>query len=112
MNAAIVSSVSFGKIFGRPDRQRPFNRCPGNPMMVKQGFAKFFAGSVEAAASSGGSIVLPDMGVAAFVPAVLTVVPYSVAIVAAVIEHLPIPSACFFRLSSRPVIGTFAPLAK
>ena len=37
------------------------------PMMLKRGFSKVFAGGVEAAASSGGSIMPPVMGVAAFV---------------------------------------------
>jgi TRAP transporter 4TM/12TM fusion protein len=60
-------------------------------MMIKRGFSKVFAGGVEAAASSGGSIMPPVMGVAAFILASLTVVPYSQVIIAAVI-----PAIAFF----------------
>ena len=44
-------------------------------MMLKRGFSRVFAGGVEAA-SSGGSIMPPIMGVAAFIMAALTGVPY------------------------------------
>jgi TRAP transporter 4TM/12TM fusion protein len=64
------------------------------PMMVKRGFSKVFAGGVEAAASSGGSIMPPVMGVAAFVLASLTAVPYSSVIIAAIIPAI----AYFFCL--------------
>ena len=64
------------------------------PMMVKRGFSKVFAGGVEAAASSGGSIMPPVMGVAAFVLASLTAIPYSSVIIAAIIPAL----AYFFCL--------------
>jgi len=60
-------------------------------MMVKRGYSKVFAGGVEAAASSGGSIMPPIMGIAAFVLASLTVVPYSQVIIAAII-----PAVAYF----------------
>ena len=46
------------------------------PMMARRGFSRVFAGGMEAAASSGGSIMPPVMGVAAFILASLTAVPY------------------------------------
>ncbi|MEL7115989.1 MAG: TRAP transporter large permease subunit [Pseudomonadota bacterium] len=61
------------------------------PMMARRGFSKVFAGGMEAAASSGGSIMPPVMGVAAFVLAALTGVAYSSIIVAAAI-----PAVCYF----------------
>ena len=61
------------------------------PMMLKRGFSKTFAGGVEAAASSGGSIMPPVMGVAAFVLAALTAVPYASVIMAAII-----PAVAYF----------------
>ena len=57
-------------------------------MMIKRGFSKVFAGGVEAAASSGGSIMPPIMGVAAFIMASLTGVPYRDIIIAATIPAL------------------------
>jgi TRAP transporter 4TM/12TM fusion protein len=57
-------------------------------MMIKSGFSRIFAGGMEAAASSGGSIMPPVMGVAAFVLAALTGVPYSEVIIAAALPAL------------------------
>jgi len=58
------------------------------PMMLKRGFSKVFSGGVEAAASTGGSIMPPIMGVAAFVMASLTGVPYREIIIAAAIPAI------------------------
>jgi len=57
-------------------------------MMIRRGFSKVFAGGMEAAASSGGSIMPPVMGVAAFVLAALTGVPYNEVIIAAALPAL------------------------
>lgn len=90
-HAAIVSSAMFGTISGGPIVNVLSTGVLTIPMMVKRGFSKVFAGGVEAAASSGGSIMPPVMGVAAFVLASLTVVPYSQVIIAAAI-----PAAAYF----------------
>ncbi|MEO0945728.1 MAG: TRAP transporter large permease subunit, partial [Pseudomonadota bacterium] len=90
-HAAIVSSAMFGTISGGPIVNVLSTGVLTIPMMVKRGFSKVFAGGVEAAASSGGSIMPPVMGVAAFVLASLTTVPYSSVIVAAII-----PAAAYF----------------
>ncbi len=87
-HAAIVSSAMFGTISGGPIVNVLSTGVLTIPMMIKRGFARVFAGGVEAAASSGGSIMPPVMGVAAFVLASLTVVPYSMVIIAAVIPAL------------------------
>ena len=63
-------------------------------MMVKRGFSRVFAGGMEAAASSGGSIMPPVMGVAAFILAAMTAVPYRDVIIAAAIPAI----AYFFCL--------------
>ncbi|WP_299726578.1 TRAP transporter fused permease subunit [uncultured Tateyamaria sp.] len=90
-HAAIVSSAMFGTISGGPIVNVLSTGVLTIPMMIKRGFSKVFAGGVEAAASSGGSIMPPVMGVAAFVLASLTSVPYSSVIVAAII-----PAIAFF----------------
>ena len=90
-HAAIVSSAMFGTISGGPIVNVLSTGVLTIPMMVKRGFSKVFAGGVEAAASSGGSIMPPVMGVAAFVLASLTIVPYSQVIIAAAI-----PAAAYF----------------
>jgi TRAP transporter 4TM/12TM fusion protein len=93
-HAAIVSSAMFGTITGGPVVNVLSTGVLTIPMMLKRGFSKTFAGGVEAAASSGGSIMPPVMGVAAFILAALTAVPYREIIVAAALPAI----AYFFCL--------------
>ena len=62
------------------------------PMMKKTGYDKHFAGTVEAAASTGGQIMPPIMGAAAFLMADYLGVPYSDIIVRAILP------ACLYFL--------------
>jgi len=87
-HAAIVSSAMFGTITGGPVVNVLSTGVLTIPMMIKRGFSKVFAGGVEAAASSGGAIMPPIMGVAAFIMAALTGVPYREIIIAATIPAL------------------------
>ncbi len=93
-HAAIMSSAMFGTISGGPVVNVLSTGVLTIPMMIKRGFSKVFAGGMEAAASSGGSIMPPVMGVAAFVLAALTAVPYREVIIAAAIPAI----AYFFCL--------------
>ena len=82
-HAAIVSSAMFGTITGGPVTNVLSTGRLTIPMMQRNGFSPQFAGGVEAAASSGGQIMPPVMGVAAFVLVALTSVPYTKVITAA-----------------------------
>ncbi|MFZ5965364.1 TRAP transporter permease [Thalassococcus sp. BH17M4-6] len=82
-HAAIVSSAMFGTITGGPVTNVLSTGRLTIPMMRRTGFSPQFAGGVEAAASSGGQIMPPVMGVAAFVLVALTAVPYTKVITAA-----------------------------
>ncbi|TDS94143.1 TRAP transporter permease [Pelagimonas phthalicica] len=90
-HAAIVSSALFGTITGGPVTNVLSTGRLTIPMMIRNGFNARFAGGVEAAASSGGQIMPPVMGVAAFVLVALTAVPYTKVIVAAFL-----PAMAFF----------------
>ena len=90
-HAAIVSSAMFGTITGGPVTNVLSTGRLTIPMMQRNGFSPQFAGGVEAAASSGGQIMPPVMGVAAFVLVALTAVPYTKVITAAFL-----PAMCFF----------------
>jgi len=90
-HAAVVSSAMFGTITGGPVVNVLSTGVLTIPMMLKRGFSKVFAGGVEAAASSGGSIMPPIMGVAAFIMSAMTGVPYREIIIAAVV-----PAAFYF----------------
>ncbi|GAA6202816.1 TRAP transporter fused permease subunit [Aquicoccus sp. SU-CL01552] len=90
-HAAIVSSAMFGTISGGPVVNVLSTGVLTIPMMLKRGFNRTFAGGIEAAASSGGQIMPPVMGVAAFVLSAMTVVPYREVIIAAAL-----PAAAYF----------------
>jgi TRAP transporter 4TM/12TM fusion protein len=93
-HAAIVGSAMFGTISGGPVVNVLATGTLTIPMMIRNGFKPTFAGGVEAAASSGGQIMPPVMGVAAFVLAALSTVPYSDVIIAAFLPAV----AYFFSL--------------
>jgi len=82
---AIVGSSLFGMISGSAVANVAAVGVVTIPMMKKSGYSAVKAGAIEAVASTGGQIMPPVMGVAAFVVAELLAVPYSqVAIAAAV----------------------------
>lgn len=87
-HAAIVGSAIFGTISGGPVVNVLGTGTLTIPMMMRNGFRPTFAGGVEAAASSGGQIMPPVMGIAAFVLAALSTVPYSQVIIAAFLPAL------------------------
>ncbi|MDF2373265.1 MAG: TRAP transporter fused permease subunit [Rhizobiaceae bacterium] len=87
-HAAIVASAMFGTTTGTPVVNVLGTGVLTIPMMVKRGFSKVYAGGIEAAASSGGQIMPPIMGIAAFVLASMTGVPYREVAIAAVIPAL------------------------
>lgn len=66
-----MSSALFGTISGWPVVNVLSTGVLTIPMMLKRGFSQTFAGGIEAAASSGGEIMPPVMGVAASVLAVV-----------------------------------------
>lgn len=90
-HGAIVASAMFGTITGGPVSNVMSTGALTIPMMIKRGFSPVFAGGVEAAASSGGAIMPPIMGVAAFVLAAMTGTPYGNVIIAATI-----PAVAYF----------------
>ncbi|MBO6775661.1 MAG: TRAP transporter fused permease subunit [Marinibacterium sp.] len=98
-HAAIVSSAMFGTITGGPVVNVLSTGVLTIPMMIKRGFSRVFAGGMEAAASSGGSIMPPVMGVAAFILAAMTAVPYGDVIVAAALPAI-IYFICLFLSAS------------
>ncbi|MDC0196312.1 TRAP transporter fused permease subunit [Gammaproteobacteria bacterium] len=97
-HAATVSSALFGTISGGPVVNVLGTGTLTIPMMVERGFKRTFAGGVEAAASSGGQIMPPVMGVAAFVLASLTAIPYSEIIIAAFLPAIAYFASLFMTV--------------
>ncbi|MEZ5816773.1 MAG: TRAP transporter fused permease subunit [Hyphomicrobiaceae bacterium] len=87
-HAAIVASGLFGTISGSVVANVVGTGTFTIPLIKRQGFKPAFAGAVEAAASSGGQIMPPVMGAAAFLMAQLTGFSYLTICVAALIPAL------------------------
>ncbi len=66
---ATVASALFGSINGQPMVNVLTTGSVTIPAMKKTGYAPYFAGAVEAVASTGGTFTPPIMGVTAFVMA-------------------------------------------
>ena len=105
----------FGTISGGPVVNVLSTGVLTIPMMLRRGFSKTFAGGVEAAASSGGTVMPPVMGVAAFILASMTAVPYSDVILAALIPAIAYFLCLFMsvvfqaRRQNIQAVGEFTP---
>ena len=86
--ASVVSSALMGSINGSAVANVVTTGTFTIPLMKKVGYEPEFAGAVEAVASTGGQILPPVMGAAAFVMADLTGIPYSTIIIAAIVPGL------------------------
>ncbi|OPY64729.1 MAG: Sialic acid TRAP transporter permease protein SiaT [Syntrophorhabdaceae bacterium PtaU1.Bin034] len=74
---AVVGSSLFGTISGSGTANVATIGSVTIPMMKKAGYSANFAGAVEAVSSTGGQIMPPVMGAAAFVMAAFSGIPYS-----------------------------------
>ena len=88
---AVLSSGLMGTVSGSSVANVVGTGSLTIPMMKKLGYHKDFAGAVEAAASTGGQLMPPVMGAAAFLMAEFVGVPYVEIVKAAVI-----PAALYF----------------
>lgn len=86
--ASVVSSALMGSINGSAVANVVTTGTFTIPLMKKVGYKPEYAGAVEAVASTGGQILPPVMGAAAFVMADMTGIPYSNIIIAAFIPGL------------------------
>lgn len=85
---AVIASSLFGTISGSAVANVVGTGTFTIPMMIKQGFPRRLAGAVEATASTGGQIMPPIMGAAAFIMAQILGVQYVVVLGAAIIPAL------------------------
>ena len=85
---AVLSSGHMGTVSGSSVANVAGTGSFTIPMMKKLGYRPSFAGAVEAAASTGGQLMPPVMGAAAFLMAEFVGVPYIEVVKAAVIPAL------------------------
>jgi TRAP transporter 4TM/12TM fusion protein len=88
---AVVSSALCGMVSGSSVGNTVTTGSITIPMMKRTGYDKNFSGAVEAAASTGGQIMPPIMGAAAFLMADYLGVPYS-----DIISRAILPACLYF----------------
>jgi TRAP transporter 4TM/12TM fusion protein len=106
---SVISSSLFGTISGSAVANVMVDGPISIPLMKRSGFPPHFAAGVEATASTGGQIMPPIMGAAAFVMAEFLSVPYSQVVIWAIIPAILYYVACFaavhFEAKRRGIVG-------
>ncbi len=106
---AVVSSSLFGTVSGSAVANVMVDGPITIPLMKRTGFRPPFAAAVEAVASTGGQIMPPVMGAAAFVMAEFLAVPYATvalwALVPAVLYYVAVFFAVHFEAKRYKLAG-------
>jgi TRAP transporter 4TM/12TM fusion protein len=95
---AVISSALEGMYSGSSVANTVGSGSVTIPVMKKTGYDKDFAAAVEAAASTGGQIMPPIMGAAAFLMAEMTETPYSTIALAAIFPAILYFSGIFMMV--------------
>ncbi|WP_026675457.1 TRAP transporter permease [Alkalihalobacterium bogoriense] len=107
--AAVTASALQGMVTGSSVANTVGSGSFTIPMMKRAGFKPEFAAAAEASASTGGQIMPPIMGAAAFIMAEYTGTPYSDIIIIAIIPALLYFSGVFmgthFEAKKRGILG-------
>lgn len=98
---SVIASALCGTISGSAATNVATTGAFTIPLMKKCGYKAYFAGAVEAAASTGGQIMPPIMGTVAFIMAEYLGVSYGTIAMAAVIPALLYFSGVFFQVDIR-----------
>ena len=85
---AVLSSGFFGSLSGSVISNVVTTGQMTIPTMKRVGYPAYYAGAVEACASTGGALMPPVMGAVAFIMAEFLNVPYSTVMLAAVVPAL------------------------
>ena len=106
---AVVSSSLFGTVSGSAVANVMVDGPITIPLMKRTGFRPAFAAAVESVASTGGQLMPPIMGAAAFVMAEFLAVPYAQitvwAILPAFLYYLAVFSAVHFEAKRYKLAG-------
>ncbi|MGE0629471.1 MAG: TRAP transporter permease [Hyphomicrobiaceae bacterium] len=108
---AIVSSSLFGTISGNAVSNVVTTGVVSIPLMKASGYKPEHAGAIEAVASTGGQLMPPVMGAAAFIMAELLAVPYGTIVVAATIPALLYYVSLFIQADLEAAKGNFKGVA-
>ena len=100
---SIASSALFGTISGSAAANVVATGMITIPLMKRTGYPDWYAGAVEAVASTGGQIMPPVMGAAAFVMAELLGIPYARVCILATIPALLYFITLFVQVDSEAI---------
>jgi len=100
---AVAASALFGTVSGSAVANVVGTGTFTIPLMKKVGYKPHFAGAVEAVASTGGQIMPPVMGAAAFIMSEMLGVPYIRVCVAAALPAILYYLAVFFMVDLEAV---------
>lgn len=98
---AAVASAFMGSLSGSAVANVVTTGTFTIPLMRRSGFKPFFAGAIEAAASTGGQLMPPVMGAGAFILATWTNIPYTRVALAAAIPALLYYAALLWAIHFR-----------
>lgn len=93
---AVLSSALFGTISGSGIANVVTTGSITIPLQKKAGFKPVYAGAIESVASTGGQIMPPVMGAAAFLLAEMIGMPYAEVMISAILPSLLYFLAVFF----------------
>ncbi|MCM3760332.1 TRAP transporter permease [Alkalihalobacillus oceani] len=85
---SVIASALMGSIAGSSTANVTSTGAYTIPLMKRVGYKPAFAGGIEAAASTGGQILPPVMGAAAFILAEFVGIPFTSVIIAAVVPAI------------------------
>ncbi len=97
---AVIASSLFGSLSGSAISNVITSGSVTIPAMKKTGYKDYYAAAIEACASTGGNIMPPVMGAAAFVMASFLAVDYYVIVLAAIIPALLYYIGLFFQVDA------------
>lgn len=107
---AILGSSLFGTISGNVVSNVMTVGVVTIPLMIRVGYRPHLAAAIEANASTGGQIMPPVMGIAAFVMAEFLQVPYAEVALAAVIPAILFYAALFIQVDLEAARSRILPL--
>lgn len=107
---AVVSSALFGMISGSANANVATTGTITIPMMKSLGYRPEFAGAVESAASSAGTITPPVMGAVIFILAELTGVPYRQIMIIAILPSFLYYWSIFVGIDREAIVQKLKPI--
>lgn len=109
---AVIASALYGTMSGSPTSDVVTTGSITIPLMKRLGYSPVFAGAVEAAASSGASVLPPIMGTAAFLMVDIAAIPYIEIIIAAAVPAVIYYIGVMLQVHYRSIIKDLRPITE